>query len=306
MPELEPEDAERPAKELVIAPLVHHRQRRGGVEVVLERRRELIPDPRGCGLVRAAEDVTKALRTGRRLGHDFVVEVDGFAPEAGQMEDQQRLAAPDVEDVAERDDVAERLRHLRRVQLEHSVVHPDPEQTGGRDSSIAQARSRDAEAQVASSAVDLEFVARNFSAMAEHSMCQPGRPGPTEIPRTRPRAASETSRGRSRADRASARSPPGRSSPRPRSRQPSVVGKARFEVDVPVGDVREILVHEQLDEADDLLDRLRRARFDVGPSEPRSSVSSKNHAVARSDSSRLGIPCFPASAYTLSSTSVML
>ena len=33
-----------------------------------------------------------------------------------------------------------------------------------------------------------------------------------------------------------------------------------------------------------------------GRPSPRSSVSSKNHAVARSDSSRLGIPCFAASA----------
>ena len=43
-----------------------------------------------------------------------------------------------------------------------------------------------------------------------------------------------------------------------------------------------------------------------GRPRPRSSVSSKNHAVACSESARLPMPCFAASAYTLSSTSVML
>src|SRR5207344_2888312 len=54
-----------------------------------------------------------------------------------------------------------------------------------------------------------------------------------------------------------------------RARQPTVLGKARHaEIDVSVRNVREILVDERLDEVDDLRNRVRRPRLEIGPTEP--------------------------------------
>src|SRR5207245_4764591 len=46
--------------------------------------------------------------------------------------DEQGLAAPAVEHVAQRRDVADRLRHLLAVQLQESVVHPDVRELAAR------------------------------------------------------------------------------------------------------------------------------------------------------------------------------
>src|SRR6185437_13794091 len=61
---VEPEDAERSAQKLVVAPAVHRGERPGRVEVVLERRHELRPV--SDRLARRAEDVAERLelRTG--------------------------------------------------------------------------------------------------------------------------------------------------------------------------------------------------------------------------------------------------
>ena len=187
------------------------------------------------------------------------------------MEDQQRLAAPDVEDVAERDDVTERLRHLRRVQLEHPVVHPDPSKWVVETPRLRKLVLVMREAQVASSTVDLEFVAEELLRHGR-ALDVPARPAgaPRRFPGRILVGLLRLPEGEVALIALQRALLLGDHLLELRSRQPSVVRKARnLEVDVPVGDVREVLVHEQLDEADDLLDRLRRTRFDVGPSEPK-------------------------------------
>src|SRR5436190_13962798 len=77
---LEPEDLEPAAQEVVVPPAVHHRQRLGSVEVVLERSRERSPVAAGRRL--APEDVAEALGLRRRLFEHLVRVVDRLAPVA--------------------------------------------------------------------------------------------------------------------------------------------------------------------------------------------------------------------------------
>src|SRR5262249_52330304 len=123
---LEPEHAECATKEIVVTPLVHDRERRRSVEVVVERFRKPLPRALWSRDARAAEYFAKALRARGRCPHYIVREVERLAPVPREVEDEQRFASPDVEHLAERDDVPDRLRHLLLVELEHAVVHPDP------------------------------------------------------------------------------------------------------------------------------------------------------------------------------------
>src|SRR5581483_6076093 len=93
-------------------------------EVVVERGCER--SPVAAGLARAPEDVPEALRLRGRLRHRLLREVDRLAPVAGEEEDEDGLAPPRVERLAERRDVADRLRHLLAGEAEHAVVRPDP------------------------------------------------------------------------------------------------------------------------------------------------------------------------------------
>ena len=104
----------------------------------------------------AAEDVAEALGLRRRLLEHLVRVVDRLAPVAAEEVDEQRLAAPLVQRLAQRDDVAERLRHLLAGEPQHPVVHPEP-----RELVPERARLRDLvlvvrEDQVEPAAVDLE------------------------------------------------------------------------------------------------------------------------------------------------------
>src|SRR6185369_7686107 len=56
---LEAEDCERTTQKLVVAPFVHHRQRSGGVEVVVERGREASPGAVRGQFARASEDISE-------------------------------------------------------------------------------------------------------------------------------------------------------------------------------------------------------------------------------------------------------
>ena len=219
--------------------------------------------------MRVAEDLTEALRARRRLLHHVVVEVHGLAPEAAEVEDQQRLASPHVEHVAQGHDVAERLRHLRVAELQHAVVHPD-----ARERVPDAARLRELvlvvrEAEVVAAAVDLEGRAEVLL----------GHRGALDVPAGPPRPP---------------RRVPGRVLVRLltlperkvalvllqralllrdhllelRAGQPPVVGEAGdAEVDVAVRRVGHVPLEQLLDELDDLRDRLGRARLEVGPPE---------------------------------------
>ena len=107
----------------MVAPAVHHGQRLGGIEVVLQRCRKR--SPCAHGLRPGAENVAEALSLCGRLLEHLVRVVDRLAPVAAEEVDEQRLAPPPVERLAQRDDVAEGLRHLLAGEPQHAVVHPD-------------------------------------------------------------------------------------------------------------------------------------------------------------------------------------
>ena len=114
-----------------------------------------------------------------------VREVDRLAPVRRHEEEQRDLSPPRVEHVADRDVVAERLRHLLAAELEHAVVHPDPARSRGRARATARARSRGAGRRGRARRRGSRRPARTRPrAIAEHSMCQPGPPAP---PRRVPR-----------------------------------------------------------------------------------------------------------------------
>ena len=126
------------------------------------------------------------------------------------------------------------------------------------------------EDEVEAAAVDLEAGPRSFSAIAEHSMCQPGRPRPHGESHARVLPGfvafqSAKSRGSffSALGSSSAASRPAVAAELP------VVRVARdAEVDVAVDGVGVALVDEPLDQRDDLRHRLGDLRHVVGPAEP--------------------------------------
>src|SRR2546430_7712142 len=96
----------------------------------------------------------------------------------GEEEDQDRLRAPLLDDVMQRRDVSDRLRHLLADEFEQSVVHPETRKLaacGLRLRALVLVMRKD---EVEPTQMDLKAGPRNFSAIAEHSMCQPGRPRP--------------------------------------------------------------------------------------------------------------------------------
>ena len=134
-------------------------------------------------------------------------------------------------------------------------------------------------------------------------MCQPGLPGP----QGESQAASSCSfcdfqRAKSRWSRSARFRLLGDHVLEPCAGEPPVLREPRdAEVHVAVRDVRLLAREELLDELDDLGDRLRRPRLHVRTPETEVVRVLEEPAVACSESTRLGIPCRSASAYTLSS-----
>src|SRR5215471_3081002 len=122
---LEPEDGEPTSEKVVITPLVQHGERFRGVEVVLERSGQAIPGILRCSDRRTSEDLAESLCAHRRRSKRLVGVLERLAPVTGHEEQQQCLAAPAVERILERNDVADRLRHLLAAEAEQPVVHPD-------------------------------------------------------------------------------------------------------------------------------------------------------------------------------------
>ena len=130
-------------------------------------------------LARRAEHVAEPFELRARLLERLVGVVDRLAPVAGQEEEEQRLAPPAVERVAERDVVAERLRHLLAAELRASRCASRCARTRARAHATARARSRGAGRRGRGRRRGSRTPAPScFSAIAEHSMCQPGRPRP--------------------------------------------------------------------------------------------------------------------------------
>ena len=129
----------------------------------------------------AAQREVEALQRGIRLEQVLVRVVDrrrGSGTRAG------RRAAPPARSRGStsrtREEVAERLRHLLVVHAHEAVVHPEL-----RERRVAgRAALRDLvlvvrELEVHAAAVDVELLGpSSATAIAEHSMCQPGRPAP--------------------------------------------------------------------------------------------------------------------------------
>src|SRR5262249_24950981 len=80
--------------------------------------------PVATRFARQAEDVAEALGLGGCLRHRLFREVDRVAPMTTEEEDQQRLAPPLVDRLADRRGVAAGLRHLLAGEAEHAVVRP--------------------------------------------------------------------------------------------------------------------------------------------------------------------------------------
>ena len=120
-----------------------------------------------------------------------------------QQKKPQHLGVVLLQRVANRQHVAKRLRHLLVTDAQCTAVHPD---VGERHSERAFAL-RDLvlvvrKDQIRAAAVDIERLASVSHAMAEHSMCQPGRPAPQLRWPLTARQAWRASTARSRADRA--------------------------------------------------------------------------------------------------------
>src|SRR5439155_17143622 len=76
--------------------------------------------------------------------------------------DEQRLAAPRLDRIPKRHDVAERLRHLLAGQPEHPVVHPDPGKLAARTPRLRDLVLVVRKDEVEPSAVDLEHRAEEL------------------------------------------------------------------------------------------------------------------------------------------------
>ena len=138
---------------------------------------------------------------------------------------------------------------------------------------------------------------RNFSAIAEHSMCQPGRPGP----QGESQAASSCSfcdfqRAKSRWSRFSSLvSWATMSSSRAPESRPYSGNPATLKYTSPFATYAcSRSTSSSMNSTISGIVSVARGSTSGRPS-PRSSVSSRNHAVARSESVRLGIPCRSAS-----------
>src|SRR5262249_37504487 len=128
------------------------------VEVIIEGSLECLPR-RGCSLWSVLVDrLSKASPLSSRLLQRLIREVDRLRPMRRHEEQQQRLAPPAIERLADGDDVPLRLRHLLAREPQHPVVRPDV-----RELVADRARLRELvlvvrEDEVEPAAVDLELL----------------------------------------------------------------------------------------------------------------------------------------------------
>src|SRR5262245_59660703 len=117
----EPEQREPRAERgplLAVTPGVEERERVGRVEVLVEDGGKFLLEEhlsRSVPRTFVEEEVAERVRLRLRLDEHLVAELDRLPPVRAEEEEQDDLATPGVEDVAQRDVVAERLRHLLAV-----------------------------------------------------------------------------------------------------------------------------------------------------------------------------------------------
>ncbi len=168
-----------------------------------------------------------------------------------------------VEHLVQRCDVADRLGHLLAGELDHPVVHPEPRQLPpARRAGLGGLVLVVGKHEVRATSVDVEADAERSSAIAEHSMCQPGRPVPPRRlpPGVLPRLVAPST-ARSRADPPCARrplysSPWSMSSSRRCDRAPVTGVRAHPEVDIALRRIGVPGVDQRLHVVDDRGHRL--------------------------------------------------
>ena len=217
-----------------------------------------------------------------------------------------RVARIGAQQVADEDEVAERLAHLLALVAEHAGVRPVGDPRRDARSRPRSGRARDSwcgKSEVAAAAVDLEARRRGRSvAIAEHSMCHPGRPGPHGDSH-----AGSSGSERCQSTKSSGSRLPGHVGSLPRSLAIGSIssrGEVRqlaearprvdVEVDVAVGDVGEPVVDEPLDHRHHLRDVLGGARVVIGrqPVERRHLGQEGRHvAVAEGEVVLAGLAC---------------
>src|SRR5919201_3683523 len=266
------EEREATANLLVRAPPrppVEDRERLRSVEVVRQGFVQLRLVHLGRSVLK--QRVPERREARGRLLHRLVGEVDRLRPVAAQEEEEQRLAAPAVEGVADRDDVALRLPHLLAGEAEHPVVRPDAPELVPERARLRQLVLVVREDEVEPAAVDLEggpeeLLGHNRALdVPARSAATPGRVPPRVLAglvRLPQREVARILLERVRLlvlvhEVVGAL-----------AREPTVLRVARdAEVDVALDVVRESALDQLGDEADDLGDGLGRARQVVGPPE---------------------------------------
>jgi hypothetical protein len=134
---------------------------------------------RSAHLTRRLQRGVQALERGARVFQQRVAEVERAAVVRAQHEEAHRLAVELLQHVGDGEEVAQALGHLLVVDVQEAVVHPGLHK--GRAAGPFALRDlvlMVRELQVHAAAVDVEGSPSSAQLMAEHSMCQPGRPGP--------------------------------------------------------------------------------------------------------------------------------
>src|SRR3954454_18718487 len=183
----ETEDLQTAAKQTLLpsgGPFVKNREGFRRIEVVVQSVLEGGPVGRRKGWHIADERVPKRERLGVSLSEHPVRVVDRLAPVAAEEVDEQRLAPPFLQRLAQRDDVAARLRHLLDGEPQHPVVHPEPRKLVPERARLGDLVLVVGEDQVEPAAVDLE---RGAEVLLRHrrAVDVPARPAlsPRRLPR---------------------------------------------------------------------------------------------------------------------------
>ena len=257
----------------MVAPLVHDRERLGRVEVVVERRDEIVPGAARLG--RVPEHLAEAVRARLRRGERLVRVVHRLTPVRSEKQHEQRLRPPLVERVPQRDHVAERLRHLLAAEVAASRCASRAARTRGPRRATGRSRSRGAGRRGRARRRGSRTPARGASRPSPSTRCASrGDPRPhgeshdVSSPSLCP-FQSAKSRGLSFSAVCSSSSDGLRDGVLVEpARESAVVREAvDAEVDVAAGRVREVALDQLLDQRDDLGDRLGRLRLVVGPAE---------------------------------------
>src|SRR6266850_2511610 len=155
----EPEHAQAAREEIELtggAPAVENREGPGRVEVVVERVGETVPGEIARSRRGDAEGPAEVVGLGARRLHGVVGVLKRAPVMPAEEEDEDGLAPPSIERLAERDNIADGLRHLLGAELDHPVVHPGAGERAPGAAGLSELVLVMGKAQVESAAVDVE------------------------------------------------------------------------------------------------------------------------------------------------------